>query len=153
MSLANIKPILDAPKSDNTPVLSEHREYMCEEHVIFFLEMLEEWRMRLISEAGQTVHHMQTDVERYADPVDAANLDDEQARELRRRDRERKLIWKIDQSINRLLEGDYGYCDGCGAEIGLKRLEARPTATACIDCKTVAEIREAQEGDGTRREQ
>jgi DnaK suppressor protein len=66
------------------------------------------------------------------------------ALELRNRDRERKLIRKIDEALSRIAEGEYGYCDSCGVEIGLKRLEARPTATLCIDCKTLEEIRERQ---------
>ncbi|MPN28820.1 RNA polymerase-binding transcription factor DksA [bioreactor metagenome] len=66
------------------------------------------------------------------------------ALELRNRDRERKLIKKIDEALERITAGEYGYCDNCGVEIGLKRLEARPTATLCIDCKTLQEIRERQ---------
>ncbi|MEP6879186.1 MAG: RNA polymerase-binding protein DksA, partial [Nitrosospira sp.] len=80
----------------------------------------------------------------FADPNDRASQESDMALELRNRDRERKLIKKIDETIAKIDTGDYGYCDSCGVEIGLKRLEARPTATLCIDCKTLDEIREKQ---------
>ena len=80
----------------------------------------------------------------FADPNDRASQESDMALELRNRDRERKLIKKIDETLAKINEGDYGYCNSCGIEIGLKRLEARPTATLCIDCKTLDEIREKQ---------
>lgn len=153
MATTQTKEQSKANQSTNTPVLSADLEYMCDEHAAYFLEMLENWRNRLIAEAGETVHHMQTEAERFADVVDVASLDDEHARELRRRERERRLITKIDKSIANLIEGDYGFCNTCGSDIGLNRLEARPTATECIECKTVAEIREVQEGKGRRVEE
>jgi DnaK suppressor protein len=80
----------------------------------------------------------------FADPNDRASQESDMALELRNRDRERKLIKKIDETIARIDADEYGYCDSCGVEIGLKRLEARPTATLCIDCKTLDELRERQ---------
>jgi len=80
----------------------------------------------------------------FADPNDRASQESDIALELRNRDRERKLIKKIDETIARIDKDDYGYCENCGIEIGLKRLEARPTATLCIDCKTLDELREKQ---------
>ncbi len=87
---------------------------------------------------------MQDEATVFADPNDRASQESDIALELRNRDRERKLIKKIDESIGRIESGEYGYCDSCGVEIGLKRLEARPTATLCIDCKELEERREKQ---------
>jgi len=90
------------------------------------------------------VHTMQDEATVFADPNDRASQESDMALELRNRDRERKLIKKIDETIGRIDANEYGYCDSCGVEIGLKRLEARPTATLCIDCKTLDEMRERQ---------
>ena len=87
---------------------------------------------------------MQDEATVFADPNDRASQESDMALELRNRDRERKLIKKINETIGRIESGDYGYCDSCVIEIGLKRLEARPTASLCIDCKTLDEIREKQ---------
>ena len=87
---------------------------------------------------------MQDEATIFADPNDRATQESDMSLELRNRDRERKLIKKIDDTIALIDSGDYGYCDKCGVEIGLKRLEARPTATLCIDCKTLDELRERQ---------
>jgi DnaK suppressor protein len=87
---------------------------------------------------------MQEDATVFADPNDRASQESDIALELRNRDRERKLIKKIDETIARIDKDDYGYCENCGVEIGLKRLEVRPTATLCIDCKTLEELREKQ---------
>jgi DnaK suppressor protein len=87
---------------------------------------------------------MQDEATSFADPNDRASQESDIALELRNRDRERRLIKKIDEALNRIEENDYGYCESCGVEIGLKRLEARPTATLCIDCKTLEEVRERQ---------
>ena len=87
---------------------------------------------------------MQDEATVFADPNDRASQESDMALELRNRDRERKLIKKIDETIARIDADEYGYCDSCGVEIGLKRLEARPTATLCIDCKTLDEMRERQ---------
>jgi DnaK suppressor protein len=90
------------------------------------------------------VHTMQDEATVFADPNDRASQESDIALELRNRDRERKLIKKIDETIARIDANEYGYCESCGVEIGLKRLEARPTATLCIDCKTLDELRERQ---------
>ncbi|MGH8497456.1 MAG: RNA polymerase-binding protein DksA, partial [Methylococcales bacterium] len=92
------------------------------------------------------VHHMQDDAANFPDPNDRATQESEFGLELRTRDRERKLIKKIDESLASLDTGEYGFCESCGIDIGLRRLEARPTATLCIDCKTLDEIREKQTG-------
>jgi len=92
----------------------------------------------------RTVHTLQDEATVFADPNDRASQESDIALELRNRDRERKLIKKIDEALKRIEDGEYGYCDNCGVEIGLKRLEARPTATLCIDCKTLEEMRERQ---------
>ena len=97
-----------------------------------------------MSDIERTVHTMQDEATVFADPNDRASQETDIAIELRNRDRERKLIKKIEETIDRIESGDYGYCNGCGVEIGIKRLEARPTATLCIDCKTLEEVRERQ---------
>jgi len=94
----------------------------------------------------RTLHHMQDEAANFPDPNDRATQESEFTLELRTRDRERKLIRKIDESLTTLDSGDYGYCETCGIEIGIRRLEARPTATLCIDCKVLDEIREKQMG-------
>jgi DnaK suppressor protein len=99
-----------------------------------------------MEEVDRTVHHMQDDAANFPDPNDRATQESEFSLELRTRDRERKLIKKIEESIKNIEAGDYGYCETCGVEIGIRRLEARPTATQCIDCKTLDEIREKQMG-------
>jgi DnaK suppressor protein len=99
-----------------------------------------------MTEVDQTVENLQSDVDACADDVDRASREEAFALELRTRDRERKLLKKIEKSIDTLDSDDYGYCENCGAEIGIKRLEARPPATKCIDCKTFEEIREKQTG-------
>jgi DnaK suppressor protein len=97
-------------------------------------------------EVDRTVHHMQDEAANFPDPNDRATQESEFSLELRARDRERKLIKKIDEALASVSSGDYGYCESCGVEIGIRRLEARPTATLCIDCKTLDEIREKQTG-------
>ena len=107
-----------------------------------FRYILRSWKMELMHEVDRTVHHMQDDASNFPDPNDRASQEEEFALELRTRDRERKLISKIEESITMLDSGDYGFCEICGIEIGIRRLEARPTATQCIDCKTLDEIKE-----------
>ncbi len=97
-------------------------------------------------EVDRTVHHMQDDASNFPDPNDRASQESEFSLELRTRDRERRLIKKIDESLKEIESGDYGFCESCGIEIGIRRLEARPTASLCIDCKTLDEIREKQMG-------
>ena len=119
-------------------------EYMVGKELDHFRDILLRWRHELMQEVDRTVHHMQDDAGNFPDPNDRATQEEEFALELRTRDRERKLIKKINESLAALEIGDYGYCEVCGVEIGVKRLEARPTATLCIDCKTLDEIREKQ---------
>jgi RNA polymerase-binding transcription factor len=119
-------------------------EYMSENQLAHFRTMLETVKQELSDDIDRTVHTMQDEATVFADPNDRASQESDIALELRNRDRERRLIKKIDEAIGRINNGEYGYCDSCGVEIGLKRLEARPTATMCIDCKTLEEIRERQ---------
>jgi DnaK suppressor protein len=109
-----------------------------------FRVILETLKEELLQDIERTVHTMQDEATVFADPNDRASQESDIALELRNRDRERKLIKKIDEALDRIEKGEYGYCDSCGVEIGLKRLEARPTATMCIDCKTLEELREKQ---------
>ena len=103
--------------------------------------------MTLMEEVDKTVNYLQDEASNFPDPADRAAQEEEFSIELRTRDRERKLIRKIDSTLERLEQGDYGYCDSCGIEIGLRRLEARPTAEKCVDCKSLDEIRERQLGN------
>ena len=111
-----------------------------------FRQILLNWKKDLMEEVDRTVHHMQDDASNFPDPNDRATQEEEFALELRTRDRERKLIKKIDEALTSLDNGDYGFCEICGIEIGIRRLEARPTATLCIDCKTLDEIKERHIG-------
>jgi DnaK suppressor protein len=120
-------------------------EYMSENQRAHFKAILSNWKAELMQEVDRTVSHMKDEAANFPDPADRATQEEEFSLELRTRDRERKLIKKIDSTIERLEQDDYGFCDACGVEIGIKRLEARPTATLCIDCKTLAEIKERQE--------
>ena len=119
-------------------------EYMNAKQRSHFRKILEALKAELSEEIDRTVHTMQDEATVFADPNDRASQESDMALELRNRDRERKLIKKIDETIARIDANEYGYCDSCGVEIGLKRLEARPTATLCIDCKTLDELRERQ---------
>jgi DnaK suppressor protein len=110
-----------------------------------FRALLELWRDTLVEEASRTVTHLQDEgVVNLPDPNDRATQEEEFALELRTRDRERKLLKKIEKSLVKITQDDYGYCETCGEEIGIRRLEARPTAEMCIDCKELAEIKEKQ---------
>jgi DnaK suppressor protein len=119
-------------------------DYMNPRQLGHFRKMLEEMKRELSQDIDRTVHTMQDEATIFADPNDRASQESDMSLELRNRDRERKLIKKIDETISRIDLGEYGYCESCGVEIGLKRLEARPTATLCIDCKTLDEMREKQ---------
>jgi DnaK suppressor protein len=121
-------------------------EYMSPEQEEHFREILLAWKRSLMEEVDRTVHHMQDEATNFPDPNDRATQESEFSLELRTRDRERKLIKKIDEALGRIDDHEYGYCEACGVEIGIRRLEARPTATLCIDCKTLDEIREKQRG-------
>ena len=119
-------------------------EYMNDNQRAHVEKILLAWRQSLMEEVDRTVSHMKDDAANFPDPSDRASQEEEFSIELRTRDRERKLIKKIEDSLERLKEDDFGYCEACGIEIGIKRLEARPTATLCIDCKTLSEIKEKQ---------
>ena len=122
----------------------EGEEYMNSAQLEHFQKILAAWRDQLREEVDRTVHHMQDEAANFPDPVDRAAQEEEFSLELRTRDRERKLIKKIEKTLKRIENDDFGFCDACGVEIGIRRLEARPTADLCIDCKTLAEIKEKQ---------
>ena len=122
----------------------KNEKYMSAAMKRHFVAVLLLWKEHLLDEMQKTFDHLRTKGETYADPVDRASQEEEFAFELRTRDRERKLISKIAVSLEKIKQDDYGWCDACGDEIGIKRLEARPTATHCIDCKTLDEIKEKQ---------
>ena len=132
----SIEPYREAPGED----------YMNDTQREHFRNILLAWKRELMEEVDRTVHHMQDEAANFPDPNDRATQESEFSMELRARDRERKLIKKIDETLGKLDHEEYGYCDACGVEIGIRRLEARPTAALCIDCKTLDEIREKQMG-------
>ena len=119
-------------------------EYMNDAQLEHFQDILNSWKSELMQEVDRTVHHMQDDASNFPDPNDRASQESEFSIELRTRDRERRLIKKIDDSLNEIDSGDYGFCETCGIDIGIRRLEARPTAVLCIECKTLDEKREKQ---------
>ncbi|MFP5505878.1 MAG: RNA polymerase-binding protein DksA [Gammaproteobacteria bacterium] len=121
-------------------------DYMNDAQREHFRNILLAWKRELMEEVDRTVHHMQDEAANFPDPNDRATQESEFSMELRTRDRERKLIKKIDETLGKLDHDEYGYCESCGIEIGIRRLEARPTAALCIDCKTLDEIREKQMG-------
>tara|TARA_X000000950_G_scaffold156159_1_gene191464 strand:+ start:377 stop:994 length:618 start_codon:yes stop_codon:yes gene_type:complete len=139
-----------AAKKRTSPISSykgrKGEKYMSAAMKKHFNAVLIDWREHLKEEMQKTFDHLKNKGESYADPIDRASQEEEFAFELRTRDRERKLINKIAASIEQIKQDDYGYCYACGIEIGVKRLEARPTATHCIDCKTLDEIKEKQLG-------
>ena len=139
-----------AAKKRATPISSykgrKGEKYMSAAMKKHFNAVLIEWREHLRDEMQKTFDHLKNKGESYADPIDRASQEEEFAFELRTRDRERKLLNKIASSLEQIKQDDYGYCYACGIEIGVKRLEARPTATHCIDCKTLDEIKEKQLG-------
>lgn len=137
--------VTDFPTGGPRPYeANEDEEYMNEDQQEHFRQILLIWKKELMEEVDRTVDHMQSDASNFADPADRATQEEEFSLELRTRDRERKLIKKIDESLNAIDTGEFGFCEACGVEIGIKRLEARPTATLCIDCKTLQEIKEKQ---------
>ena len=125
-------------------VISKGEEYMNEKQQEHFKLILKAWRLELMEEVDRTVSHMKDEAANFPDPSDRATQEEEFSLELRTRDRERKLIKKIDKTLIRIEDDDYGFCDQCGIDIGVRRLEARPTAELCVDCKTLDEIREKQ---------
>ena len=144
-SLPNVAIAVDSPFKNFKPYEpGKAEDYMSPEQEKHFRTILMQWREDLLNEVSRTVLHMRDEAANFPDPADRATQEEEFTVELRTRDRERKLIKKIDQTLDRLEQHDYGYCDTCGVEIGLRRLEARPTATQCVDCKSLDEIRERQ---------
>jgi DnaK suppressor protein len=124
--------------------LHKGEAYMNAAQLVHFREILLGWKRQLMEKVDSTVHHMQDDAANFPDPNDRASQEEEFTMELRTRDRERKLIKKINESLLLIDHEEYGYCESCGVEIGIRRLEVRPTATQCIDCKTLDEIKEKQ---------
>jgi len=118
--------------------------YMNPKQLDHFRQIMNDIKAGLGKDIDRTVHTMQDEATVFADPNDRATQESDMGLELRNRDRERKLIKKINEMLAKIDAGEYGYCENCGVEIGLNRLEARPTATLCIDCKTLDEIRERQ---------
>ncbi|MDF2154192.1 RNA polymerase-binding protein DksA [Vibrio sp. CAU 1672] len=134
LAIAGVEPYQEKPGE----------EYMSPEQIDHFQKILEAWRNQLMEEVDRTVHHMQDEAANFPDPVDRASQEEEFSLELRNRDRERRLIKKIEKTLDKIKDDDFGFCESCGVEIGIRRLEARPTADLCIDCKTLAEIKEKQ---------
>lgn len=138
----------DMPESSQSTVVPYERDgsdhYMDPDQLDHFSKKLAEWKQQLLEEVDRTVGHMKDDATNFPDPNDRATQEEEFSLELRTRDRERKLIKKINEAQKRIDDDEYGYCETCGIEIGVNRLEARPTAELCIDCKTLEEIRERQ---------
>ena len=123
--------------------LADGEEYMNDRQKEHFRQILNGWRAQLMQESEKTVNNMQQDgATILSDPNDRASQEEEFSLELRTRDRERKLLAKIEKTLHKLTIDDYGYCETCGIEIGIKRLEARPTAELCIDCKEIEEQKE-----------
>ena len=122
-------------------------EYMSDEQIEHFREILSAWKNELMFEVDRTVHHMQDEAANFPDPNDRATQESEFGLELRTRDRERKLLRKIDSALGRLDDGSYGFCDETGEEIGLKRLEARPVATLSLEAQERREMAERQYRD------
>ena len=134
LALAGVEPYQEKP----------NEEYMNAEQLEHFKKILDAWRVQLREEVDRTVSHMKDEAANFPDPVDRAAQEEEFSLELRTRDRERKLIKKIEKTLQLIEEDEFGFCKACGIEIGIRRLEARPTADLCIECKTLAEIKERQ---------
>ena len=133
--LASIKPY----------ALKKNEKYMNAKQKQHFQDILESWRHQLQIEQDRTADKIQKNVSHFPDESDRATHEEEFTLELRTRERERRLLSKIKESVEDLKADDYGFCASCGIEIGIRRLEARPTATRCIDCKTIEEIHERQQ--------
>lgn len=145
IELLNNRSPVDLPVEGIIPyTLHRGESYMSDSQLEHFRNILLQWKQELIDEVKRTVDQMKSDAGQFADPADRATQEEEFSLELRTRDRESKLIRKINQTLATIDSEDYGYCESCGIEIGIKRLEARPTATLCIDCKTLQEIKEKQ---------
>lgn len=146
MSAQQASAKVQAPQAFTPYKPKRGEEYMNEKQRDHFREILLQWKRALMEEVDRTMHHMKDEAANFPDPTDRATQESEFSLELRTRDRERKLIRKIDQSITNVDRDEYGFCDTCGTEIGIRRLEARPTASLCVDCKSLDEIRERQLG-------
>lgn len=137
--------VLTAPIHGISPYQPRRgEEYMSDEQLEHFRKILNAWKRELMYEVDRTVHHMQDEAANFPDPNDRATQESEFGLELRTRDRERKLLRKIDSALARIDDGSYGYCDETGEEIGLKRLEARPVATLCLEAQERRELAERQ---------
>ena len=128
----------------NAYVEKPNEEYMNKAQLEHFKKILDAWRVQLRQEVDRTVSHMQDEAANFPDPVDRAAQEEEFSLELRTRDRERKLIKKIEKTLQLIEDDDFGFCTSCDIEIGIRRLDARPTADLCIECKTLQEIKERQ---------
>jgi DnaK suppressor protein len=126
---------------------SNKEEYMNPQQIEYFRQKLTVWRDELVEESRETISNLQSEVRDVGDEAERATRETENSLELRTRDRYRKLINKINKTLTRIDDGDYGYCEETGEEIGLKRLEARPIATLCLDAQERWEIRQKQMGD------
>ncbi|MFI3256153.1 MAG: RNA polymerase-binding protein DksA [Psittacicella sp.] len=131
LALANVDPY----------VLAENEEYMNEVQLAHFKVILEAWKQQILDESTKTISQMQTDNTNFPDPVDRASQEEELNLLLRSRDRERKLLKRINKTLAIIgsEDGEFGFCEDCGSDIGIRRLEARPIADLCVDCKTIAE--------------
>jgi DnaK suppressor protein len=139
--------------SINTVVLKKgykplkKEEYMCPNQLVYFRQKLVGWRDELVEESRETINNLQREIRDVGDEAERATRETENSLELRTRDRYRKLINKIDKALMRLDDGDYGYCEETGEEIGLARLDARPIATLCLDAQERWELRQRQLGE------
>lgn len=139
--------LLAGPRNVKPYIPRRGEQYMNKEQLEHFRQILNTWKRDLMQEVDRTVLHMKDEAANFPDPNDRATQESEFSLELRTRDRERKLIRKIEEAIKRIEDGSYGYCVETGEEIGIKRLEARPVATLCIEAQERRERRELQYGD------
>ncbi len=139
--------LLAGPRNVKPYIARRGEQYMNKEQLEHFRQILNTWKRDLMQEVDRTVLHMKDEAANFPDPNDRATQESEFSLELRTRDRERKLIRKIEEAIKRIEDGNYGYCVETGEEIGIKRLEARPVATMCVEAQERRERRERQYGD------
>jgi len=139
--------LLAGPRNVKPYIARRGEQYMSKEQLEHFARILQNWKRDLMEEVDRTVLHMKDEAANFPDPNDRATQEEEFSLELRTRDRERKLIRKIDEALKRIEDGTYGYCLETGEEIGIKRLEARPVATLCVEAQERRERREKQYGD------
>jgi DnaK suppressor protein len=139
--------LLAGPRNVTPYQVKRGEQYMNKVQLDHFRQILSSWKRDLMEEVDRTVHHMKDEAANFPDPNDRATQESEFSLELRTRDRERKLIRKIDEAIARIDDGSYGYCVETGEEIGVKRLEARPVATLSVEAQERRERREKQYGD------